>query len=260
MQTLRRKNPRHQGDIGEAAAIEWLVRNDYGIWLPFGHSPDVDLIAQRGVELIRIQVKTCTHQERGRSVVQLSTSGGNQSWDGTVRRFAAARCDYLFVLTADERKWFIPSQAVEGTTAICLGGPKYAEFEVAREDSPGGARPPLQSALPLGGAPETGEPGWTVNPVAMPERVRLPPPPLGRPEAHGPAPVLQGQHADRRRTRISSKHQITIPSTPFRAAELRVGDRLHAEADGAGRVVLTRIEKLIELQSMLTEKAVDRLA
>ena len=47
---------------------------------------------------------------------------------------------------------------------------------------------------------------------------------------------------DRRRgaTRISSKHQITIPADALRAAGLEIGDRVVARADGAGRVVLER--------------------
>ncbi len=41
-------------------------------------------------------------------------------------------------------------------------------------------------------------------------------------------------------TRISTKHQITIPADALRAAGLEVGDRVVAHADGAGRVVLER--------------------
>jgi bifunctional DNA-binding transcriptional regulator/antitoxin component of YhaV-PrlF toxin-antitoxin module len=41
-------------------------------------------------------------------------------------------------------------------------------------------------------------------------------------------------------TRISSKHQITIPADALRAAGLEIGDRMVAHADGAGRVVLER--------------------
>jgi bifunctional DNA-binding transcriptional regulator/antitoxin component of YhaV-PrlF toxin-antitoxin module len=44
------------------------------------------------------------------------------------------------------------------------------------------------------------------------------------------------------RTQISSQHQITIPSVPFRKAGLAPGDRLHARADGPGRVTLERLE------------------
>jgi hypothetical protein len=54
----------------------------------------------------------------------------NQSWNGLVKRFSAERCDRLFVLVADGRRWFIPADAVEGTTAIVVGGPKYAEYEI----------------------------------------------------------------------------------------------------------------------------------
>ncbi len=47
-----------------------------------------------------------------------------------VKRFSAARCDRLFVTVGDGRRWFVPSDAVEGSRSISLGGPKYARFEV----------------------------------------------------------------------------------------------------------------------------------
>ena len=66
--------------------------------------------------------------------------GGNQSWNKIVKRFSASRCDYLFVLVADGRRWLIPADAVEGTTSIVVGGPKYGAYEI----DPG--RPFLASA------------------------------------------------------------------------------------------------------------------
>ena len=56
--------------------------------------------------------------------------GGNQSWNGVVKRFSATRCDWLFVLVADGRRWFIPASEVGGGSAIMLGGPKDAAYEV----------------------------------------------------------------------------------------------------------------------------------
>ncbi len=50
-------------------------------------------------------------------------------------------------------------------------------------------------------------------------------------------------------TRVSSKHQVTIPVGAFRNAGLEPGDTLKVEADGAGRVVLTRIDELIDRYS-----------
>ena len=41
-------------------------------------------------------------------------------------------------------------------------------------------------------------------------------------------------------SRISSKHQITIPVETLRAAGLSIGERVSATCDGAGRVVLER--------------------
>ncbi len=52
--------------------------------------------------------------------------------------------------------------------------------------------------------------------------------------------------APRAVTRISTKHQVTIPRKAFREAGLRPGDRLVAVSDGPGRVVLKRTESATE--------------
>jgi hypothetical protein len=124
------RNPRRQGDLGEFSAIEWLGSKGYPVWVPIGHSPDYDLVADIDGQLVRVQVKTSMLFVNNRFRVALCTRGGNQSWSGLVKRFSASRCDWLFVLVADGRRWFIPASAVEGTTAIELAGPKYAEYEV----------------------------------------------------------------------------------------------------------------------------------
>jgi hypothetical protein len=131
MLKLRQENPRRQGDIGEMAAAEWLTRKGFGVWIPLCHSPDVDLIAQRDDKnYYRIQVKTATFFRNGRFAVTLATRGGNQSWSGRVKTLDSTRYDYLFVLVADGRKWFIPATKVGGRSGLLLGGPKYAHFEV----------------------------------------------------------------------------------------------------------------------------------
>jgi AbrB family looped-hinge helix DNA binding protein len=50
-------------------------------------------------------------------------------------------------------------------------------------------------------------------------------------------------------TRVSSKHQVTIPAGAFHSAGLEAGDTLMVEADGAGRVLLTRIDELVDRYS-----------
>jgi hypothetical protein len=135
MLDLRQANPRRQGDIGEVSAADWLTRSGYGVWIPLGHSPDIDLLAQRGQTILRIQVKTSTIFRNDRFEVSLATKGGSQSWTGRVKNLDPARFDFLFVLVADGRKWFIPAGQIGGRTALLLGGPKYAAFEV---DAPSG--------------------------------------------------------------------------------------------------------------------------
>jgi hypothetical protein len=125
-------NPREQGDVGERSAVAWLWSEGWAVFVPFGHAPDVDLVALRGREVLRVQVKTSTCHVQGRWSVTLATRGGNRSSSGFVKRFSAARCDALFVLVGDGRRWFLPSEAVGGGSGMLLGGPKYAAFEVAR--------------------------------------------------------------------------------------------------------------------------------
>lgn len=48
------------------------------------------------------------------------------------------------------------------------------------------------------------------------------------------------RHRRRGTSRISAKHQITIPSAALAAAGLEVGERVVARADGPGRVILER--------------------
>jgi bifunctional DNA-binding transcriptional regulator/antitoxin component of YhaV-PrlF toxin-antitoxin module len=50
----------------------------------------------------------------------------------------------------------------------------------------------------------------------------------------------------RRGAKISSKHQLTIPKSAMLAAGLQTGDRLRAEADGRGRIVLVREDDPLE--------------
>jgi hypothetical protein len=116
--------------IGEAAAIAWLTRTGLGVWAPLGHSRDADLIAERDDRLFRIQVKTSTALRNDRYEVSLSAKGGNRSWSGRVKTIDPSRYDYLFVLVADGRQWFIPAAAIEARTMVLLGGSKYAGFEV----------------------------------------------------------------------------------------------------------------------------------
>ena len=169
-----RLSPRKQGDLGELSALEWLITHGYSINLPYGHSPHCDLVAEDGPTLLRVQVKTSTVFRNGRCVC---TRGGNQSWSGLVKRLDPARIDYLFALVADGRRWFIPSEAIDGCTKLHLGGPKYAAFEVDHGWPLSAAQAAYRYASAAPAGFRSGQTGSAVNRVALPSQVRILPPP-----------------------------------------------------------------------------------
>ena len=130
------------------------MEQGYDVYLPLGHSPDYDTIADDEETLLRVQVKTSTQHRNRRWEVMLCTKGGNQSWNGVTKLFSASRCDMLFVLVADGRRWFIPATAVEASTSVSLGGPKYVQFEV----EPGKPLPSPDPDCSLSSSPPVGCP------------------------------------------------------------------------------------------------------
>jgi len=47
-------------------------------------------------------------------------------------------------------------------------------------------------------------------------------------------------------TRVSPKHQVTIPAEALAAAGIQVGDRLKVEARPGGELVFTRVHDVLE--------------
>lgn len=228
---------RRQGNLGEISAIEWLSWKGATVFTPVGHSPDVDLVADFGEGPARIEVKTCLRPTRANWSVMIATMGGNRSWTGVVKRFDPMRCEYLFVHVGDGRRWFIPTDALECSRAVTLGGVKYSEFEIERGLPLLGARP-LHSAASLGEYPR-GQRMAAVNGPASPSQVRLLPPPSG---SAGFREVRWERKMGRSgETRIGPKRQLTMPIRVAAEAGLSPGDRLRARAEGDGRISLERI-------------------
>src|SRR5262245_36265337 len=132
--------------------MEWLASRGARIYVPVGHSPDADLVAELDGVPLRIEVKTSTRRRDDRWSVLISTRGGNQSWTGLVKYFDPSRCDFLFVHVGDGRRWFIPTGALDCRSSLMLGGSKYAEFEIepARPLRRSSLVPGLKSSRSLG--------------------------------------------------------------------------------------------------------------
>jgi hypothetical protein len=173
--------PREQGDFGELSAMQWLVWQGASIALPVGNNRHWDLVAELDGRVLRVQVKTSRSFRLGRWEVRVSTSGGNQSWNRVVKLLDPSRFDYLFVLVGDGRRWFIPSERVEGSTALRLGGRStlssrssaVSQFLAAPSNCP-----PLQSPPDSSGGCPSGQRSVAVNHVATRTQVRILLPPL----------------------------------------------------------------------------------
>lgn len=239
---MKKLSPREQGDLGEISAIEWLTRRGAHVFVPIGHSPDIDLVAAVDGQLMRIEVKTSRSRIRHCWRVSLSTKGGNQSWGGVTKVFDPERCDYLFVHVDDGRRWFIPTSALGGSTSIHLGGAKYSEFEI----EPGAPLTiPERSleSLPRSGEYRSGQTGRTVNALAKsfvgsnpasptPIAAKAPIEPTNRERKLG----KQGQAV------INQKRRLTVPQRAFFGAGLQNGAKVSVRAVGPGRIVVEQIE------------------
>jgi Holliday junction resolvase-like predicted endonuclease len=239
---MTKLKPREQGDIGELSAMEWLASKGAHIYVPVGHSPDIDLVAELSGVVLRVGVKTTTHtKSAGRWNVNLSTRGGNQSWSGVAKYFDRARCDFIFVHVGDGRRWFIPSGAIDGRTGMVLGGPKYSEYEVEK------GRPltavdetaRLNSVRP--GEYRSGQPGGAVNAVAYAFGGSNPPSPIAsgqpvRPTNYERKPGQRGFAV------INQKRRITIPQRPFFEAGFENGGKVRVRSVGPGRLLIEQIE------------------
>jgi Holliday junction resolvase-like predicted endonuclease len=234
--------PREQGDLGELSAMEWLASRGAHIYVPVGHSPDVDLIAEISGVVSRVEVKTSTQQRGHKWAVHIATRGGNQSWSGLVKHFDRSRCEFLFVHVGDGRRWFIPTGALDCESNLTLGGPKYSEFEIepgrplaVRSDDP-----VLQSPRSPGEY-RSGQTGCAVNAVALSFRGSNPLSPISssrpvKPTNYERKPGQNGEAV------INQKRRLTIPQRPFFEAGFANGGRVRVRADGPGRLLVEQIE------------------
>jgi Holliday junction resolvase-like predicted endonuclease len=237
----RRINRRQQGDLGEASAIEWLTRQGATVFLPLGHSPDVDLIADFNGRPLRIQVKTTTQRAvtpdgHERFPVSIVTNGGNQSWNKVSKVFDPSRFDFLFVLTGNGRRWFLPAAEIQSERSIQLAGPKYAEFEVCGTEPINALVYEMEDTVlessPLGEYPR-GQRTATVNRQAQPSQVRLLSPP-------SPGPTKRVGRGPAGTTCIGPTRKVTLPASTVERAALAIGDRLHVSVLREGTLLLTR--------------------
>jgi hypothetical protein len=141
-----------------------------------------------------------------------------------------------------------PANALEATSSVTLGGPKYSELEIQPvlpiSDLVYGAQnPPLESKLRQGEYP-SGQRTATVNRQAHAFAGSTPASPITRNPADA-LPRFQPSKYERLAGKngeavINQKRRVTLPQRALLGAGLRDGDRVRATSDGPGRIVLEK--------------------
>jgi hypothetical protein len=90
---------------------------------------EYDLVVEINGNLSKISVKTTRTKNSESSYYVLLKNCGGASGKSKVRLFYNKSCDYIFVLTAEDKLYLIPSAIIKAKHGIAVGH-KYAEYEV----------------------------------------------------------------------------------------------------------------------------------
>ena len=117
--------------MGLGKAIEYFTSHQIPVALPLNDTQPYDLIADFNGKLQKVQVKTTRYTENdGKTYkVQLRNCGGNKTGKSRIVLFDNTKSDYLFIYTAAEKYYLIPSSEVMAVNSISVGE-KYNEYEV----------------------------------------------------------------------------------------------------------------------------------
>ena len=171
-------HPRKQGDMGEMQAMAWLASIGAQVWIPIGHSPDVDVIAELdgpappgpGEEL---------ELSEGRALRSRPLHEWRQpelDWRGQALRPRPMRLPVRLV-----DRWSEVVHPLNGSRRQARHKPRRAEVlgvrDPGRRRGPRSVGGPPTMPVPVGGSAAVGEAGGPVKFVPSAEWVRIPPPP-----------------------------------------------------------------------------------
>jgi hypothetical protein len=118
-----------QGNFGLGKAIEYFTSHSIPVCIPLNDTQKYDLVVDMDGKLARVSVKTSRFKESKTSYAVLLKNCGGASGKGKIRNFDNKSCDYVFILTGDNRTYLIPSNKIETKAGIAIGN-KYTEYEV----------------------------------------------------------------------------------------------------------------------------------
>ena len=118
-----------QGNVGLGKAIEYFTSHSIPVCIPLNDTQKYDLVVDMEGKLQKISVKTSRYQTSNNSYeVKLKNCGGS-SGKSISRPFDNKTCDYVFILTGDNKTYLIPAKDIKSKSTISIGN-KYTKYEV----------------------------------------------------------------------------------------------------------------------------------
>jgi hypothetical protein len=120
-------NSKQKGSIAVAKCISKLYSLGYEVLLPVGDRNPYDLVFDDGKRLFKVQVKFAGKTSKGKYRAGLRVTGGNQSYN-YAKKYTDSDFDYLFIYTADNRKYLIKWNEIDVRNEITIDDKKYQKY------------------------------------------------------------------------------------------------------------------------------------
>ena len=112
---------KEQGDICEAFAIFYYTSLGCIVSKPLTHSPYYDLIVDTDGVLKKVECKSSRYKANEKSyLVELSTKGGNSSWNKIVKKIDLKKVDEIFILDGDGYYYIYDSKKLHGRKSVSV--------------------------------------------------------------------------------------------------------------------------------------------
>ena len=109
-----------QGNVGLGRAIAYFTSKAITVCLPLNDTQKYDLVIDTLAGLQKVSVKTTKFKNKQNNYEVLLKNCGGSSGKSKIRVFDNTTCDYLFVLSGDDRMYLIPSKDVAAKHSLSL--------------------------------------------------------------------------------------------------------------------------------------------
>ena len=118
------KTQKDKGNVGEAYALAFLIKEGYTVSKPLNENQSYDFIIEKDNCLLKVQVKSTSVYKNNNWIVTLATSGGNK-YNNTRKYFDKNKIDYIIIVVKSGGIFFLSTSDIENKTAIRVNEEKF---------------------------------------------------------------------------------------------------------------------------------------